>query len=155
MPFFPRTRRPSCDLEPVETTEAPAPEEQSGTVKRRRPPMREPIGRWLASRPDFARLTPAEQREHTEDRANRVAALIAEDVRAREAHSVTDPLVLADDIARTWGLSADDRERLRPFAERAISIGLDQALTSLDASQEVDNRLRCAIALVLQTTFRR
>ena len=152
MPYFTHTRRP-CDLEPVETTETPAPDEQPGTARRGRTQARERLERQLAARPGFWRLTPAEQREHTEDRTHRVEALIAEHGRAADAHCAHDPVTLADSVARTWGLSDDDRKALRPFAERAVSAGLDRALESLDASSQIDDRLRCAIALVLQTAF--
>ena len=155
MPYFTRTRRPSCDLEPVECVETPAPDEQPGSAPRGRPPARERVERLLAARPGFWRLTPSEQREHAEDRTNRVEALITEHAQAAAAHRAPDPVALAREIALAWGLSDAERMALVPFAERAASAGLEQALGALDASHEIDNRLRCAIALVLQTAFRR
>ena len=131
MPYFTRTRRPSCDLEPVEATESPAPELQPGCAPRARTTTRDRLAQLIAAHRNATRLTPSERREQADDRTRQLETLVSEHERAQHAKREADPIALADQVAQTWGLSEHERTVLRPFATAAARSGLDRALDLL------------------------
>ena len=133
------------DLEPVEHQPALPAKAYEEIVQLQREYGNQAVTNWIAKRAQFRRLTPAEQREQTENRPEEIA-------QALSANSDSDAQA-TEKLARIFGLS-DLEPIARKYGEVVAQIGLAKALERLDCTPDLDDRTRTAIQLVLLTLKR-
>lgn len=133
------------DLEPVEHQPVLPAKAYEEIVQLQREYGNQVVTNWIAKRAQFRRLTPAEQREQTENRPEEVAKVLSA-TWSPEAEA-------AAQLARIFGL-CDLEPIARKYGELVAQIGLAETLERLDCTPDLDDRTRTAIQLVLLTLKR-
>lgn len=128
------------DLEPVEHQPVLPAKAYDEIVQLQREYGNQAVINWIAKRAQFRRLTPAEQREQTENRPEEIARILS-----AAWQSEADA---AEQLARIFGL-CNLEPVARKYGEMAAQIGLAETLERLDCTPDLDDRTRTAIQLVL------
>ncbi len=134
------------DLEPVEHQPVLPAKAYDEIVQLQREYGNQAVTNWIAKRAQFRRLTPAEQREQTENRPEEIAKLLSA-TSDSEAEA-------AEKLACIFGLSGLE-PIVRKYGELPAQIGLAETLERLDGTPDLHHRTRTAIQLVLLTLKRR
>jgi hypothetical protein len=138
-----RTR--NRDLEPVEHQLVLPAKAYDEIVQLQREYGNQAVTNWIAKRAQFRRLTPAEQREQTENRAEEITKVLST--------TWSSEAEVATQLARIFGL-CDLEPIARKYGELVSQLGLAETLERLDCTPDLDDRTRTAIQLVLLTLKR-
>jgi hypothetical protein len=133
------------DLEPVEHQSVLPAKAFEEIVQLQREYGNQAVTSWIAKRAQFRRLTPAEQREQTEGRAEEIAKVLSATWYS-EAEA-------AAQLARIFGLCGLEHIA-RKYGELVAQVGLAETLERLDCTPDLDDRTRTAIQSVLLTLKR-